>query len=225
MAKKSDRIISKNWERVKQRLRAELGEEVYSSWFGRVELVSVNSGLIQLSVPTKFLQKWLQSHYATNVLETCKNEMADVASLEFMLRGPNTMMNANNELANSMSDASSAATAHRAPGRMAGSAPVTNNPVRPTNFRPTRQKNDGSPLNPRQTFSSFVVSASNRLAFAAAKQIAENLAAYHPKYNPLFFSCRCWSWQNPSVAGDCLGTEAKFTRNKGHLSDSRALHG
>ena len=42
-------------------------------------------------------------------------------------------------------------------------------------------------LNPRQTFSSFVVSASNRLAFAAAKQIAENLAAYQPKYNPLFF--------------------------------------
>ncbi len=187
MAKKSDRIISKNWERAKQRLRAELGEEVYSSWFGRVELVGVNNGLIQLSVPTKFLQKWLQSHYATNVLETCKNEMADVASLEFMLRGPNTMMNANNELANSMSAANSAAAAPRATGHVAGSPPVTDAPIQPAHFRPTRQKSDGSPLNPRQTFSSFVVSASNRLAFAAAKQIAENLAAYQPKYNPLFF--------------------------------------
>ncbi len=188
MAKKTDRIISKNWERVKQRLRAELGEEVYSSWFGRVELVGVNSGLIQLSVPTKFLQKWLQSHYATKVLETCENEMADVASLEFMLRGPNTMMNANNELANTMSEANSVAAASRASGGVGGSVPAANAPARPaTNFRPTRQKNDGSPLNPRQTFSSFVVSASNRLAFAAAKQIAENLAAYQPKYNPLFF--------------------------------------
>ncbi|MCP4934433.1 MAG: chromosomal replication initiator protein DnaA [bacterium] len=187
MAKKTNRIISKNWERVKQRLRAELGEEVYSSWFGRVELVGVNSGLIQLSVPTKFLQKWLQSHYATKVLETCKNEIAEVTSLEFMLRGPNTMMNASNELANSMSEANSAPAAPRAPGRVTGSAPIANTPARPVNFRPTRKKNDGSPLNPRQTFSSFVVSASNRLAFAAAKQIAEHLATCQPKYNPLFF--------------------------------------
>ncbi len=188
MAKKTDRIIGKNWERVKQRLRAELGEEVYSSWFGRVELVSVNDGLVQLSVPTKFLQKWLQSHYATKVLDTCKSELADVASLEFMLRGPNTMSNASNEMANTMSDANSAAASARSADRTPGSAAIANASARPaTSFRPTRQKNDGSPLNPRQTFGSFVVSASNRLAFAAAKQIAENLAAYQPKYNPLFF--------------------------------------
>ena len=140
---KKNLIVSsaKNWERVKQRLRAELGEEVYSSWFGRVELVSVNNGLIQLSVPTKFLQKWLQSHYATKVLETCKSEMADVASLEFMLRGPNTQMNANNELANSMVDANSIAAASRAPGRTGGSVPVSNAPARPaTNFRPDPPK-------------------------------------------------------------------------------------
>ena len=190
MAKKSDRNIGKNWDRVKQRLRAELGEEVYSSWFGRVEFVGQEDGLVQLSVPTKFLQKWLQSHYASKVLETCKSELSDVGSLEFMLRGPNTMKKSGNELTNPVSEtAGVAVTASPSPARQASTSCVTGAaPARAAaGFRPTRQKNDGSPLNPRQTFASFVVSASNRLAYAAAKQIAENLAAYQPKYNPLFF--------------------------------------
>ena len=189
MARKSDRDIGKNWDRVKQRLRAELGEEVYSSWFGRVEPEGLSDGLLQLSVPTKFLQKWLESHYATKVLTTCKNELPDVTSLEFLLRGPNTMMNAANSLATVSGGAGAPVAPAPSNGQQASSkapdAGTTNPAAR--SFRSNRQKNDGSPLNPRQTFNSFVVSASNRLACAAARQIAESLSAYQPKYNPLFF--------------------------------------
>ncbi len=190
MVNKTDQDINKNWERIKQRLRAELGEEVYSSWFGRVEPEGLNEGLLQLSVPTKFLQKWLQSHYATKVLTTCKTELPEVASLEFLLRGPNTIPKTANAQATAENTASGsvAARAARAATPSASDLTGTSAPARPVaNFRPSRQKSDGSPLNPRQTFSSFVVSASNRLAYAAAKQIAENLSAYQPKYNPLFF--------------------------------------
>jgi chromosomal replication initiator protein len=188
MAKKSDSDIGKNWEKIKQRLRAELGEEVYSSWFGRVEPEGLSNGLLQLSVPTKFLQKWLESHYATKVLTTCKDELPSVNSLEFLLRGPNTMMNAANSMAAVAGEANTASghtpsNVHHARSRTPEIGTANRNA---TNFR-SRQKNDGSPLNPRQTFNSFVVSASNRLAYAAAKQIAESLSAYQPKYNPLFF--------------------------------------
>ncbi|MCF6199457.1 MAG: chromosomal replication initiator protein DnaA [Hyphomicrobiaceae bacterium] len=190
MTTKSEQNISKNWDRVKQRLRAELGEEVYSSWFGRVEPEGLNDGLLQLSVPTKFLQKWLESHYATKVLSTCKAELSGVSSLEFLLRGPNTMVNAAGAPAGMSVDNAATSQSSGAVPRLQGGAAASHaeTPARATSsFRPSRQKHDGSPLNPRQNFASFVVSASNRLAFAAAKQIAESTSAYQPKYNPLFF--------------------------------------
>ena len=51
------------WGRISRRLRAELGEEVFTSWFGRLELDGIADGAAQLSVPPKFLKSWIQSHY------------------------------------------------------------------------------------------------------------------------------------------------------------------
>ena len=44
------------WDRVAARLRAELGEEIFTSWFGRVEFEGLDEGVLKLSVPTKFLR-------------------------------------------------------------------------------------------------------------------------------------------------------------------------
>lgn len=48
-----------NWSRVKERLRAEVGEDVYSSWFARIELDAIEQGTVRLSVPTRFLKSWI----------------------------------------------------------------------------------------------------------------------------------------------------------------------
>ena len=52
------------WTRVKARLRAELGEKVFSSWFGSIELDRIHDTTVHLTVPTKFLKGWIQTHYA-----------------------------------------------------------------------------------------------------------------------------------------------------------------
>jgi len=57
----------KRWERVRERLRAELGDAVYNSWFTRLELDAVRPDALHLSVPTKFLKSWVQSHYAARI--------------------------------------------------------------------------------------------------------------------------------------------------------------
>ena len=57
-----------NWSRVKERLRAEVGDDVYSSWFARMDLEAIEEGSVRLSVPTRFLKSWIQSHYAERVL-------------------------------------------------------------------------------------------------------------------------------------------------------------
>ena len=44
------------WTRVKGRLRSNVGEDVYSSWFARMDLESVSEGAAHMSVPTRFLK-------------------------------------------------------------------------------------------------------------------------------------------------------------------------
>ena len=47
------------WMRVYRRLRLELGEDVFSSWFGCLELDALSGEDAFLSVPTKFLKSWI----------------------------------------------------------------------------------------------------------------------------------------------------------------------
>ena len=63
------------WLRVKQRLRAEVGEDIFQSWFARMELDGVDDDTIRLSVPTRFLKSWIQAHYAEKVLTCAKAEI------------------------------------------------------------------------------------------------------------------------------------------------------
>src|SRR5690606_29839689 len=58
----SERPVAEQWERVRKRLRTELGEDVFSSWFARVTFEEADGTSIHLSVPTRFLKSWIQSH-------------------------------------------------------------------------------------------------------------------------------------------------------------------
>ena len=58
------------WARVKRRLHIEVGEDIFSSWFARMDLEAVEGDSVRLSVPTRFLKSWILAHYAERVL-TC----------------------------------------------------------------------------------------------------------------------------------------------------------
>lgn len=62
------------WDRVRRRLRAEVGEEVYSSWFPRIELDGIHDGFVRLSVPTRFLKTWIQQHYIERLVALWQEE-------------------------------------------------------------------------------------------------------------------------------------------------------
>ena len=80
--------IEHKWRRIQSRLRAELGEDVFTSWFGRVELEGYDGRVVQVSVPTKFLRNWLQSHYSDRLLACCGTELSGANRLEFRVRQP-----------------------------------------------------------------------------------------------------------------------------------------
>ena len=75
-----------SWSRVKGRLRAEVGDDVYSSWFARMDLEAIEEGTVRLSVPTRFLKSWIQSHYAERVLACWQAEQAQVGRIELIVR-------------------------------------------------------------------------------------------------------------------------------------------
>ena len=61
-------IEQEHWARVRIRLRAEVGDDIYTSWFARMDLEGIEGETVKLSVPTRFLKSWIGSHYAEKVM-------------------------------------------------------------------------------------------------------------------------------------------------------------
>src|SRR6202140_2687285 len=76
------------WSRVKGRLRSSVGDDVYSSWFARMDLESIQRESVRLSVPTTFLKSWIQAHYAERVLTGCQAEMPAVERMDLPVGTP-----------------------------------------------------------------------------------------------------------------------------------------
>src|SRR5918994_422217 len=167
------------WARVKRRLRAELGEDVFASWFGRLELEEVGDGCARLTVPTRFLKSWIEAHYQDRVLAVYRSENAEVERISVSVRG-------------SLPREPAAAAAKRADGLKTavakGVAPAAE--AKLTVEGGTRDAADGTdlagaPLDPRLSFGSFMVGRSNALAHAAADRVAHH-GGGQALYNPLF---------------------------------------
>src|SRR5437588_12954282 len=79
-------IEQDRWSRVKGRLRSSVGEDVYTSWFARMDLEAVQQESVRLSVPTRFLKSWIQAHYAERVLTCWQAEMPEVHRIDLTVR-------------------------------------------------------------------------------------------------------------------------------------------
>src|SRR5205823_5941509 len=74
------------WTRICRKMRAELGEDVFSAWFKCLELDALFGNDAYLSVPTKFLKSWIQSHYADKLLPLLTSEFPAVKRLSINVR-------------------------------------------------------------------------------------------------------------------------------------------
>ncbi|MFL9823841.1 chromosomal replication initiator protein DnaA [Rhodoplanes sp. SY1] len=175
------------WTRVKGRLRAEVGEDIFSSWFARMELESVESETVRLSVPTRFLKSWIQSHYAERVLACWQGEEPLVRRIDLSVRS--TMMRpAAAATTKPVSPATVTVRHDPAPvgfGTLNGHAAAPIASATPA-AASAHDSIGGSPLDPRLTFDSFVVGRANSLAHAAAKQVATARRGDPVMFNPLY---------------------------------------
>jgi chromosomal replication initiator protein len=165
------------WGRVKQRLRAEVGDDVFSSWFTRMDLDATEGEVVRLSVPTRFLKSWIQAHYIERVLACWRAEEPALRRVELAVRTAviRTNTRAKPERIGDVERVTPAANGERGEARTAN--------------MPTPAASDalgGSPLDPRLTFDAFLVGRSNTLAHAAAKQVATARCGEPVMFNPLY---------------------------------------
>ena len=174
-------LEQERWSRVKGRLKAEVGEDIFSSWFARMDLEGLEKDTARLSVPTRFLKSWIQSHYGDRVLRCWQAEERGVQRIELTVRTaairaplakprvdeqPEPVREYRVEKADSIEP--------RLPS--ASALPVS----------AAHEASGGSPLDPRLTFDTFVVGRSNTLTHAAAKQVASARRGDLVMFNPLY---------------------------------------
>jgi chromosomal replication initiator protein len=181
--------VNARGQRVRATLKARLGEDVFSSWFHSLEFQSFDGRTLKASVPVKFLKTWIQTHYADALLSSCAVEFKGVERVEIVQRQPTGTPNARSAppAANfsGADDRGPAADAQRGEVRRPA---LSRLPAQPQPFGGRLQVNglEGSPLDPRYTFESFVVGTSNRMAHAGATQVADTVFAEERGFNPLY---------------------------------------
>jgi chromosomal replication initiator protein len=179
--------VDHRFERIKAQLKARLGTEVYSSWFGRMKLAEASKGVVRISVPTAFLRSWINGHYLDQIIELWKEEDPDVIKVEIIVRtatrharsGEGENAPQRKTMTRQTQTVLAAGTVN--PGKPER-APANRNGATEPEFR---QSVLGSPLDPRYTFASFIEGPSNRVAFAAARAVAESQSSA-VRFNPLF---------------------------------------
>lgn len=159
------------WAQFCDRFRREVGEAVYASWFKSLELQAIVDGVACLTVPTKFLKSWIHAHYFDRLAAALKSEMPGVEEISIELRGARARPAASARGSQAAAAAPAVSTARAAVEKPADTASAIG----------------GSALDKRFRFENFLVGASNQLAHAAARQVADHPSQTGAMFNPLYF--------------------------------------
>jgi chromosomal replication initiator protein len=163
--------LEAHWLRVCDRLRKEIGDKAFKTWFGEVELGELKVGKLRLYAPTRFVRDWVGRHYGDRVLAYWQAVTPDVKQVEVNLVPP------------------------PAPRRMNEVIAIPPVPSSSQSYQPPMPRmgpsigRGGDDLfqapEARYTFANFVVGKPNEFAYAAARNIAEQDRPL-PERNPLY---------------------------------------
>jgi chromosomal replication initiator protein len=167
-----ERSEAELFQRVRARLRAQVGEDVFNSWFARLELEEIVDDKAHLSVPTRFLCSWIQSNYSDKILETFKSENPGIGRLHLTVR------------VNGQARPRLEKTAEIVAEPEAEPTPASR-PLRDV-AAPKTDALSGSALDPKMTFDNFVPGASNEIALGIAKQVASAALNGTVSFNPVY---------------------------------------
>jgi len=149
--------INKTWVSVLEFISPKVGDEAIDTWFQPLSLESFTEDQVSIRVPNKFFGEWLGRNYKELLIEAFHHtEGINPTDVVFVLKEESGKVTVQAE-----------SSRNKESYRLSQSPKVRRQPL----------------PNPKYTFNTFVVGASNQFAHAACLAVAESPAK---SYNPLF---------------------------------------
>ncbi|HZO83825.1 MAG TPA: chromosomal replication initiator protein DnaA [Verrucomicrobiae bacterium] len=143
----------KVWGAAQHRLQSMLTPEIFKLWFAPVKATELEDNILTLEVPNNFFELWLKDNYLGLLQEVLGKEGGNALKIRFLAREETL-------------------------------APIPHHPIPWEVEEPDHDDRPREfPLNPRNTFDTFVVGNNNTFAHAAAIAVAQSPGK---SYNPLF---------------------------------------
>jgi chromosomal replication initiator protein len=152
------------WRAALGELQVSLSPANYETWLKDTQLVDVDEQRFRIGVPNGFAKDWLETRYRSLISQTLARIVGYSVQVEFVIAASEAAAGDGSE-----------------PPRLAAAPPAPQQ----VRLEPTRVGGEGGAtnINPRYTFSTFIVGSANRLAHAASLSVAERPGH---AYNPLF---------------------------------------
>ncbi|MEG3173272.1 chromosomal replication initiator protein DnaA [Sphingomonas sp. ZB1N12] len=190
----------KAWARVRASLRESAGARLFEQWLKPIELVpGEDRDTIRLALPSAFMTNWVRNHYADRLVLEFKQILPNVRTVQIETRAPGRapVVLAIEPVADAVALRPIAdpvpVQVEPAPERGAESVQAAMKfgvdpslkpaPAPVIALTPVGMPAERPPLDPRYTFARFVVDPSNKVAFNAAKVLAEPGPV---RFSPLF---------------------------------------
>ncbi|KQN31206.1 chromosomal replication initiator protein DnaA [Sphingomonas sp. Leaf38] len=194
----------KAWARVRTSLRESAGTRLFEQWLKPIELIrGEDRDTIRLALPSAFMTNWVRNHYADRLALEFKQILPNVRTVQIETRAPGRapVVLAIETMPVPDLTVSTPVPAPIPAGAVAAPAVEPAPPPVQTSMKfgvdpslkpapavvaapvPVGVPAERPPLDPRYTFARFVVDPSNKVAFNAAKVLAEPGPV---RFSPLF---------------------------------------
>ncbi len=150
---------AETWAQALDCLKLRVSREAFDTWLAPTRGVELNQDSITVEVPNSFFAEWIGQHYSAEIATALRAVARNRLAVSYRAR-----------------DVADAARLRvRSYSSASGSSRSGHDPRNP--------KPENGRLQARYTFANFVVGESSRLAYAAARNVAERPGS---AYNPLF---------------------------------------
>jgi chromosomal replication initiator protein len=147
------------WQSILGEIELTIPHATFVTWFKNTELLSIDEDVATISVPNIFAVRQFQVKFTDQIQQVLAKHGATPTRIEFVVKTTGRKTNITRETTITQQQSGN--------DRMSLKTPITQS---------------GS-LNPRYTFSNFIVGSSNDLAYTACQAVAQYPGT---KYNPLF---------------------------------------
>jgi len=178
------------WQAIAEHIAAQVSKDTFERWFKAIQMTAADEKAITLTVPNNIYQLWIESNYIALVQASVASVLGGPRNILFLTAAeaaPAAAHKSNGrhpEEETADPEGPVATPAASAPHRFAAAAKAHSSAqAREISAAATHAAAVASGMNPRNTFSTFVVGANNQFAHAASLAVSQAPAR---TYNPLF---------------------------------------